>query len=114
MAGAGDVGCTSTEQRACRRDIEHLIADCDAEAKRRVWRRFGAKQAIRQILDREIAIRCIGALDKTAAGWIMGLVEGLCHVMVLPAFCYESDMDSESLSHWAIVPREAGAWKVVP
>src|ERR1700728_3623148 len=114
MAGACDVGCATTEQRACRRHVEHLIADCDAEAKRRVWRGCGAKQAIRQILDREIAVRCIGALDKTAAGWIMGLVEGLCHMMMLPAFCYESAMDSQSLSHWAIVPREVARREIGP
>ena len=114
MAGACDVGCASTEQRACRRHIEHLIADCDAETKRRVWRRCRAKQAIRQILDREIAIRRIGALDKTAAGWIVGLVEGLCHMMMLPAFCYASDMDSQSLSHWAIVTREAAPREIGP
>ena len=109
MADARYLTGSAAKQRAGRRNVENLVADRDADAKLCAWCRRRAVNAIGQVLDREIAVRCIGALDKAAAGWIVGLVEGLCHMMVLPAFCYECAMHSQSLSHWAIVP-----WSIVP
>jgi len=114
MAGARHLAGRAAEQRTGRRHVKNLVADRDADAKLCAWCRRRAVNAIGQVLDREIAVRCIGALDKTAAGWIVGLVEGLCHMMMLPAFCYASDMDSQSLSHWAIVTREVAPREIGP
>ncbi len=103
MAGARNVGDSTAERRAGRRDVKHLIADRDADAKQRIRRGSRAKNAIRQILDWKIAIRRVSAFDKAAPGRIVGLVEGLCHMMS-KAFCYVSGMDSQSASPWAIRP----------
>src|ERR1700733_13822850 len=114
VARARYFGRTPPEQRSGPRHIENLVADRNADAKLRVLCPCRAIHAIGQVLDREIAVWSIGAFDKAAAGWIVGLVEGLCHMMVLPAFCYDCDMDSQSLTHWPIVPDGIVAWRIVP
>ncbi len=61
-----------------RRDVENFRADGDADA----WRRIvpaPPEHRIGQILDREIAVRHIGARDEAAQSGIMGFVQCHCH-----------------------------------
>src|SRR5580700_9079755 len=73
-AGARRVGGKAFERGAGRRDIENLVADRDADPRRHC--RGRAENAERQVLDREFALRCVGAFDPAAPGRIVGFVEG--------------------------------------
>src|SRR6185437_15705117 len=62
------------DERRDRRHVEDLVTDCDAD--RRLGRAAArAKDAERQVLDREIGVGRIGARDPTPTGGIMCFVQ---------------------------------------
>ena len=68
------------KESAAAADVEDLIADRDADARAALRRR--PKHAERQILDRKIAVRRVGGLDKASPRRIVRLVEGHGHARV--------------------------------
>ena len=57
-----------------RRDVENLGADGDADPRRRIVT-APPEHGIGQVLDREIAVRRVGARHEAAQGGIVGFVE---------------------------------------
>ena len=78
-AGARRLGRQSGERAGSRRgrDIEHLVADGDADAGGRA--RGRAKNAERQILNRKIGVGRVGAVEEAPPRGIVGFVERMGH-----------------------------------
>jgi hypothetical protein len=97
----------AVERRTGCRHVEDLVADRHAHPRRQSRPR--AKDAERQILNREVGAGRVGAFDKTSARGIVGFVERSCHFPSLPDLIRQSMLMRGSSKSVAAGPLQAHA-----